>query len=342
MNQDDEPFLTRWSRRKGDARPPKVEPGKVEPVQGADAASAAGAVTESVEAGALDETAKRSPTDSASPVTESTAAAPKVLTEADFADVDFEALAYDSDYDRFMQAGVPEGIRQKALHKLWHSDPIFTQVDPFQDYAGDYTDKAVAVPGVLIKTAYQYGRGFLSDDEVAAWDKLGKPGTDLAQARTAAAVIAIAPETPDQPEVLAFLAASDAYAATLYPAESNHLVDVATLMTPATRFLVARAGGRAVGCGAVMFHRTDGDMAYGEIKRMWVDPAARGQKAGAKILAALEAVVRADGLVVLRLETGISQPAALALYRKSGFEVRDAFGAYKPDPLSVFMEKRLQ
>ena len=342
MNQNDEPFLTRWSRRKGDARPPKVEQGKVGPAQGAEAVPIADAVAEPASVVALDQTAKQSPADTVSPHTESTAAAPKVLTEADFADVDFEALAYDSDYDRFMQVGVPDGIRQKALHKLWHSDPIFTQVDPFQDYAGDYTDKAVAVPGVLIKTAYQYGRGFLSDEEVAAWDKLGKPGTDMAQARTAAAVVAIAPETPDQPEVLAFLAASDAYAATLYPAESNHLVDASALMTPATRFLVARADGRAVGCGAVMIHRADGDVAYGEIKRMWVDPAARGQKAGAKILAALEAVARADGLMALRLETGISQPEALALYRKSGFEVREPFGAYKPDPLSVFMEKRLQ
>ena len=70
-------------------------------------------------------------------------ARPKPMTEDDFKDVDFRALDYGSDYGRFMQDGVPEGIRQKALTKLWHSDPIFTQVDPFQDYAGDYTDAAV-------------------------------------------------------------------------------------------------------------------------------------------------------------------------------------------------------
>lgn len=331
MNQNDEPFLTRWSRRKGDARPVKTDP-----APDGDAATTASSAGDAASAGPAHHSAVPS-----QPGTTTPAVAPKALTEADFADVDFEALAYDSDYGRFMQAGVPEGIQQKALHKLWQSDPIFTQVDPFQDYAGDYTDKAVAVPGVVIKTAYQYGRGFLSDEDVAAWDKLGKPGADLSQARTAAGAITIKPETPDQPEILAFLAASDAYAASLYPAESNHLADVAALITPETRFLVARATGRAVGCGAVMMHRDAGGETYGEIKRMWVDPAARKQKAGAKIVAALEAIARAEGLAALRLETGISQPEALALYRRAGYAVCDPFGDYKADPLSVFMEKRL-
>ena len=48
-------------------------------------------------------------------------------------------------------------------------------------------------------------------------------------------------ETPDQPEVHALLAASDAYMASLYPAESNHMVDVNTLLQPHVTFLVARA-----------------------------------------------------------------------------------------------------
>jgi putative acetyltransferase len=47
----------------------------------------------------------------------------------------------------------------------------------------------------------------------------------------------------------------------------------------------------------------------------------------------------AEGAAVLRLETGAGSHAALALYRAAGFVERGPFGAYRPDPLSVFMEK---
>lgn len=41
------------------------------------------------------------------------------------------------------------------------------------------------------------------------------------------------------------------------------------------------------------------------------------------------------------LETGPYQPEALALYAAAGYERRGPFGAYRDDPLSVFMEKGL-
>ena len=43
----------------------------------------------------------------------------------------------------------------------------------------------------------------------------------------------------------------------------------------------------------------------------------------------------------MQLETGIRQPEAIALYRSFGYAERGPFGAYKPDPFSLFMEKRL-
>jgi putative acetyltransferase len=148
--------------------------------------------------------------------------------------------------------------------------------------------------------------------------------------------LAISVERPDQADVAPLLAASDAYAASLYPAESNHLLAPDALLGPAVTFFVARAAGRAVGCGALV--RKDG---YGEIKRMFVAEAARGQGAGRYLLAAIEAAARAAGLDILRLETGIRQPEALQLYRTSGFRDSGPFGEYGPDPLSVFMEKAL-
>ncbi len=149
--------------------------------------------------------------------------------------------------------------------------------------------------------------------------------------------VVITQESPAQPEVLAFFAASESYMGSLYPAESNHFAPIEVMLQSNVRFFVARAGGRAIGCGAIV-KSTDG---YAEIKRMWVDPPARGLKLGRRILEELEAAARNDGVTALRLETGIHQPEAIGLYRRAGFAEIPPFGDYQPDPLSLFMEKRL-
>jgi putative acetyltransferase len=151
-------------------------------------------------------------------------------------------------------------------------------------------------------------------------------------------LVRIGIEDPRQPELLVMLAESDRYYAALYPAESNHLLDAATLAgSEVTTFLVARVPDRVAGFGAVVRHSAE----FGEIKRMYVDPAMRGMKLGQSILAALEDRARAEGLPCLRLETGVKQPEAIALYRSAGYEEIPAFGDYQSDPLSIFMEKRL-
>jgi putative acetyltransferase len=144
-------------------------------------------------------------------------------------------------------------------------------------------------------------------------------------------------ERADQPDVAALIEASDAFATALYPPESNHFVDIDTLCGPAVVFLVARAAGRASGCGAMLRD----PRGWGEIKRMFVAEQARGQKIGARILTELERIASAEGLRLLRLETGIHSKAALATYRRAGYRECPPFGDYRPDPLSVFMEKAL-
>jgi putative acetyltransferase len=146
--------------------------------------------------------------------------------------------------------------------------------------------------------------------------------------------VTIAVERPEGPEILALLAAGDAHVAALYPADSNHMLSPEALRAPEVTFFVARLGGRAVGCAALVRHN-----GYGEIKRMFVDAAARGHGIGRQLLAVLEAEGRRSGLPCLRLETGIRQPEAIRLYRAAGFRDIPPFGAYGPDPLSVFMEK---
>jgi putative acetyltransferase len=148
-------------------------------------------------------------------------------------------------------------------------------------------------------------------------------------------------ETPDQPEVRDMLARLDAYCAALYPAESNHLLDVASLMQGDVLFLVARdVDGAAVGCAALVNRQHDGSV-YGEIKRMFVDERKRGLGTGRKLIEHLVMFARMSGLSLLRLETGIHQPEAIGLYERMGFERRAPFGDYQDDPLSLFMEMPL-
>ena len=149
--------------------------------------------------------------------------------------------------------------------------------------------------------------------------------------------VEIAPESPRQDDVVQMIRELDAYIGALYPAESNHLLDVESLTGLTVRFFVARRDGDAIGCGAL---RVDG-AGYGEVKRMFVRTSARGLGTGRRILGCIEDEARREGLRVLRLETGVHQPEALGLYRRAGFVERDPFGDYGPDPLSVFMEKRL-
>ncbi|MCS0629639.1 GNAT family N-acetyltransferase [Telluria mixta] len=144
-------------------------------------------------------------------------------------------------------------------------------------------------------------------------------------------------ESPDQPEVRDMLARLDAYCAALYPAESNHLMDIASLMQGDVLFLVARdVDGAAVGCAALVNKQE-----YGEVKRMFVDERRRGLGTGRKLLEHLVMFARMSGLSVLRLETGIHQPEAIGLYERLGFERRAPFGDHREDPLSLFMELRL-
>ena len=144
-------------------------------------------------------------------------------------------------------------------------------------------------------------------------------------------------ENPKQPAVIALLGQLDAYCAALYPAESNHLMDIDALTGGDVVFLVARdAARRVAGCGAFVDRGS-----YAEAKRMMVDPAFRGQGVGGALMGEIVARARSAGFASLMLETGISQPEAIGLYERDGFVRRAPFGDYQLDPLSIFMEKPL-
>ena len=144
---------------------------------------------------------------------------------------------------------------------------------------------------------------------------------------------------PRLPIVKSLLAQSDKLMTSLYPPASNHLDPPETLASDNALFLSAYAGSELVGCGAVKLMDDDGS--YGEVKRVFVIPAVRGSGIATLIMRDLEAHLINRQVTVARLETGIRQPEAISFYRKLGYIERGPFGAYREDPLSLFMEKRV-
>ncbi|MEJ8279247.1 GNAT family N-acetyltransferase [Pseudonocardia spirodelae] len=101
---------------------------------------------------------------------------------------------------------------------------------------------------------------------------------------------------------------------------------------------VATGAWRAVDADPADPARRDGDA---ELKRMYVDPAARGRGHARALLAALERSAATAGRRRVILETGDGQPAAIALYTASGYRRMGNFGTYRDDPRSRCFAKPL-
>ena len=156
--------------------------------------------------------------------------------------------------------------------------------------------------------------------------------------------IVIRRERPDQPDVMALLAELDRYLESLYEPEANHILDVHQLLQPEIAFYVARDEGRPVGTAAyrrMAGEAATGGQAYGEIKRMYVDPAMRGRRLGVRLLATLEDGLRAEGIRLALLETGRHQTEAVRLYERGGYTRHGAFGGYPDNGQSLFYGKHL-
>ena len=147
--------------------------------------------------------------------------------------------------------------------------------------------------------------------------------------------VSIEPATA--PGIRELLELSDAFALSLYPADSCYGIDFDELLAPGVTVAVARADSAAVGMGALV-ERGDGTA---ELKRMFVRADARGQGIAGRILATLEELARTRAVHLLQLETGPLQPEAIALYEKFGYHRIPNFGQYVGDEFSVCMEKWL-
>ena len=79
------------------------------------------------------------------------------------------------------------------------------------------------------------------------------------------------------------LDSSTRYMEDLYPAESNHLVDLEELLQPRNHFLGAFIKGRAVGCVALIAKSS-----YTEIKRLFVMESHRRATIGLRLMQEIE------------------------------------------------------
>ena len=142
-------------------------------------------------------------------------------------------------------------------------------------------------------------------------------------------------------DIIELLGELDAELSGPYAADQRHALSVEKLFQPDVRFFVARLDGAAVACGGIGFYH-----GYAELKRMYSRPSVRGRGVAKAILRRLEAVARAAGARLLRIETGVYQEEALRFYEGAGFRRCGPFGPYAAMParaieLSLFYEKTI-
>lgn len=147
----------------------------------------------------------------------------------------------------------------------------------------------------------------------------------------------ITAERPDTPDAIRLIEELETELAGKYPSESRHGYSIEKLLKQNVAFFVTRLNGVAAGCGGIQLFGKE----YGELKRMFVNPSFRGKGLAKLMLDHLANYAKENGVHLLRLETGIYQRDAIALYENWGFTRIPPFGEYKPDPLALFYEKEV-
>jgi len=105
------------------------------------------------------------------------------------------------------------------------------------------------------------------------------------------------------------------------------------MIAPNGAFVIATSDKLPVGC--VGLRGDGGDV--GEVKRLWVAPAARGLGISYRLMEAVESAARSLGMLTLRLGTNRTLPGAIHLYRRLGWEET---GPYSADPYSHYFFRK--
>ena len=122
------------------------------------------------------------------------------MSDADILDLlelpDPDTLRKGDDFAAFMARAVPLHLRNRALRRLWRSDPVLACLDGLNDYDADYLTGSTG-QGV-IATSYQVGKGLLAHVEaLAAQAEEGCEATDDAPPDTDSIADAPAPAAQD-------------------------------------------------------------------------------------------------------------------------------------------------
>jgi GNAT superfamily N-acetyltransferase len=124
------------------------------------------------------------------------------------------------------------------------------------------------------------------------------------------------PEHPDAQQcIAAYLAELNTRSEVPYDPSAGVSAEPEELRPPRGLMLVAYLDAKPVGCGGLKHHE-DGNT---DVKRMWVDPRARGHGLGRQMLAELEQRAAEHGASATRLETNGNLHEAIALYRSVGY-----------------------
>jgi GNAT superfamily N-acetyltransferase len=135
-----------------------------------------------------------------------------------------------------------------------------------------------------------------------------------------ASALRISVQSPHSADAQACLSAYYAELAARFEAgfdmQLAHNEPLDSLAAPAGWFLVARLDDAAVGCAGL---RRIGERS-GELKRMWIAPAARGRGVARALLAHIEDLARSAGFTEIKLDTNKALIEAHALYRSAGYQ----------------------
>ncbi len=152
MNSREDGILSRWARRKADVREIEEREAALEPQPGENGDQVLVADGQPV---AVDPDARDEPPDDET--------RQRWIEELEAIEID--TLTYDNDFTIFMKSWVPGPLRQRALRKLWTTNPALAVLDGLNDYDLDYTDAAMQAGKVV--SSYVPGRGYATLEEFA-------------------------------------------------------------------------------------------------------------------------------------------------------------------------------
>ncbi|MCI4664985.1 MAG: DUF3306 domain-containing protein [Neomegalonema sp.] len=131
MSDQEDGFVGRWARRKAAARRGNVEP-QLTDAPLPDAPAAVAPSDEKTDSEILEELGLPAPED----------------------------IQPGDGVQGFMQAGVPDALRRRALRRIWSLNPELANLDALVEYGEDYTDAATVVAN--LQSAYEAGEGYKS------------------------------------------------------------------------------------------------------------------------------------------------------------------------------------